>query len=70
MMFGLEQVSITKQHERKLEAAESKMLRFSLGVIGKLGDNAREARLRWFGHVKREMDVHRACQRVSNSSIG
>ena len=46
-----------------------KMLRFSLGVtridrirneyirgteqVGKIGDRAREARLRWFGHVQR-----------------
>ncbi|KAK3574085.1 hypothetical protein QTP86_002865 [Hemibagrus guttatus] len=64
-----ETVSLRKRQESELEAAELKMLRFSLGVtrldrirneyirgtahVGRLGDKVREARLRWFGHVQR-----------------
>ncbi|KAK3570391.1 hypothetical protein QTP86_019262 [Hemibagrus guttatus] len=69
MLYGLETVSLRKRQESKLEVAELKMLRFSLGVtrldrirneyirgtahVGRLGDKVREARLRWFGHVQR-----------------
>ncbi|MCJ8731212.1 hypothetical protein PDJAM_G00196770 [Pangasius djambal] len=69
MLYGLETVSLRKRQEAELEVAELKMLRFSLGVtrldrirneyirgtahVGCLGDNVREARLRWFGHVQR-----------------
>ncbi|KAK3535463.1 hypothetical protein QTP70_016885, partial [Hemibagrus guttatus] len=69
MLYGLETVSLRKRQESELEVAELKMLRFSLGVtrldrirneyirgtahVGRLGDKVREARLRWFGHVKR-----------------
>ncbi|KAK3535526.1 hypothetical protein QTP70_016797 [Hemibagrus guttatus] len=69
MLYGLETVSLRKRQESELEVAELKMLRFSLGVtrldrirneyirgtahVGRLGDNVREARLRWFGHVQR-----------------
>ncbi|KAL7870356.1 hypothetical protein SRHO_G00078530 [Serrasalmus rhombeus] len=58
-----------KKQEAELEVAEMKMLRFSLGVtrldkirneqirrtvkMEQFGDKAREARLRWFGHVLR-----------------
>ncbi|KAK3550029.1 hypothetical protein QTP86_018652 [Hemibagrus guttatus] len=69
MLYGLETVSLRKRQESKLEVAELKMLRFSLGGtrlyrirneyirgtahVGRLGDKVREARLRWFGHVQR-----------------
>ncbi|MCJ8736397.1 hypothetical protein PDJAM_G00257450 [Pangasius djambal] len=69
MLYGLETVALRKRQESELEAAELKMLRFSLGVtrldrirneyirgtahVGRLGDKVREARLRWFGHVQR-----------------
>ena len=55
-----------------MEAAELKMLRFSLGVtridkirneyirgtaqVGRFGEKTREARLRWYGHVLRKDD--------------
>ena len=74
MLFGLEVVPLTKRQEKELEVAELKMLRFSLGVsrvdrikndhirgtakVGKFGDRAREARLRWFGHVQRRNDEY------------
>ncbi|KAK3548096.1 hypothetical protein QTP70_004523 [Hemibagrus guttatus] len=70
MLYGLETVSLRKRQESELEAAELKMLKFSLGVtrldrirneyvrgtahVGCLGDKVREARLRWFGHVQRK----------------
>ena len=69
MMFSLETVALRKRQEAELEAAEMKMLRFSLGVtrmdrirnefirgtahVRRFGDKVREARLRWFGHVQR-----------------
>ncbi|KAI5609740.1 interferon regulatory factor 3 isoform X1 [Silurus asotus] len=64
-----ETMALGKRQEVELEAAELKMLRFSLGVtrmdkirnefirgtahVGCFGDKVREARLRWFGHVQR-----------------
>ena len=55
-----------------MEVAEFKMLRFSLGVtrmdkirneyikgtaqVGKFGEKTREARLRWYGHLRRKDD--------------
>ena len=55
-----------------MEVAELKMLRFSLGVtrmdkirneyirgtaqVGKFGEKTREARLRWYGHLRRKDD--------------
>ncbi|KAJ8376011.1 hypothetical protein SKAU_G00065910 [Synaphobranchus kaupii] len=69
MLYGLETVALTKIQEGELEVAELKMLRFSLGVtrmdkirneyirgtahVGQFGHKVREARLRWFGHVRR-----------------
>ncbi|WP_139267332.1 reverse transcriptase domain-containing protein, partial [Escherichia coli] len=69
MLSGLETVALRKRQEAELEVAELKMLRFSLGVtrmdrirnedirgtahVRCFGEKAREARLRWFGHVQR-----------------
>ena len=69
MLFGLETVALTKRQEAELEVAELTMLRFSLGVarmdrlrneniggtaqVRRFENKVREARLRWFGHVKR-----------------
>ncbi|XP_063850963.1 uncharacterized protein LOC135094636 [Scylla paramamosain] len=69
MLYGMETVPLTKKQEVELEVAELKMLRFALGVtrmdkirnyyirgtthVRRFGDNAREVRLRWFGHVRR-----------------
>ena len=33
MLYGMEVVSVTKKQENKMEVAEMKMLRFSLGKI-------------------------------------
>ena len=69
MPYGLETVALTSRQEAELEVAEMKMLRFSLGVtrmdkikneyirgsahVEQLGQKVREARLRWYGHVRR-----------------
>ena len=69
MLYGLETVALTKRQEAEMEVAELKMLRFSLGVtrmdkirneyirgtaqVGKFGEKTREARLRWYGHLRR-----------------
>ncbi|KAI5608354.1 hypothetical protein C0J50_6825, partial [Silurus asotus] len=68
-LYGLETMALSKRQEVELEVAEMKMLRFSLGVttmdrirnefirgtahVGRFGDEEREAKLRWFGHVQR-----------------
>ena len=72
MLYGLETVALTKRQEAEVEVAELKMLRFSLGVtrmdkirnayirgtaqVGKFGEKTREARLRWYGHLRRKDD--------------
>ena len=69
MPYGLETVALTSKQVAELEVAEMKMLRFSLGVtrmdkikneyirgsahVEQLGQKVREARLRWYGHVRR-----------------
>ena len=72
MLYGLETVALTKRQEAEMEVAELKMLRFSLGVtrmdkirneyirgtaqVEKFGEKTREARLRWYGHLRRKDD--------------
>ena len=67
MLYGLETVALTKRQGAEMEVAELKMSRFSLGVtrmdkirneyirgtaqVGRFGEKARGARLRWYGHV-------------------
>ena len=69
MTYGLETVALTKRQETELEVAEMRMLRFELGVtrkdrirnkyirgslkVGPISEKIREARLRWYGHVRR-----------------
>ena len=69
MLYGMETVTVTEKKMGKMEVAELKMVRWALGVtikdkirneyvrgnakIAKLGDKLRNARLRWYGHVKR-----------------
>ena len=79
MMYGLETVATTKRQEAELEVAEMKMLRFELGVtrmdmirnslirgslhVAPIRNKVREARLRWYGHVRRR-DMNHVGQRV------
>ena len=69
MLYGMETVAVTERQVGKMEVAELKMVKWELGVIikdqirneyvrgtakiAKLGDKLRNARLRWYGHVKR-----------------
>ena len=69
MLYGMETVAVTERQVAKMEVAELKMVRWALGVtrkdkirneyvrgtakIAKLGDKLRNARLCWYGHVKR-----------------
>ena len=69
MLYGMETVAVTERQVGKMEVAELKMVRWPLGVtrkdkirnkyvrgtekITKLGDKLWNARLRWYGHVKR-----------------
>ena len=69
MLYGMETVAVMEKQVGKMEVAELKMGRWALGVtrkdkirneyvrgtakIAKLGDKLRNARLLWYGHVKR-----------------
>ena len=69
MLYGMETVAMTERQVGKMEVVELKMVRWALGVtrkdkirneyvrgsakIAKLGGKLRNARLRWYGHVKR-----------------
>ena len=86
MLYSLETAGLTKKQEAELEVAELKMLRFSLGVTRMekikneyiqgtahmkcFGDKTREARLRWFGHVKRSEEEYIGRKVLSMELIG
>ena len=73
MLYGMETVAVTERQMGKMEVAELKMVRWALGVtrkdkirneymrgtakIAKLGDKLRNARLRWYGHVKKREEA-------------
>ena len=85
LTYGIETAVLAKRQVEQLEAAEMKMLRFTLGVtklekirneyirgaagVGRLGDKLREGRLRWLGHVKRRAPGY-VGRRVLNHEIG
>ena len=68
MLYGMETVVVTERQVGKMEDAELKMVKWALGEttkdkirnesvretakIAKLGDKLRNARLRWYGHLK------------------
>ena len=72
MLYEMETVAVTERQMGKMEVAELKMVRWALGVtrkdkikneyvrgtvkIAKLGDKLWNARLCWYGHVKRRED--------------
>ena len=74
VLYGIETVLMTKAQEGRIEVAEMKMLRFSLGlarvnrvrnevvrrILGarRLGEKAREQRLRWYDHVRRREETY------------
>ena len=69
MLYGMETVAVTERQVGKMEVAKLKVVRWALVVtrkdkirnkyvrgtakIAKLGGKLRNARLRWYGHVKR-----------------
>ena len=69
MLYGMETLPVTERQVGKMEVAELKMVRWSMGVtrkgkirneyvrgtakIAKLENKLRNARLRWYSHVKR-----------------
>ena len=69
MLYGMETVAVTERQVGKIKVAQLKMVGWALGVtrkdkirneyvrgavkIAKLGDKLRNARLHWYGHVKR-----------------
>ncbi|KAL6560456.1 hypothetical protein OROGR_004015 [Orobanche gracilis] len=71
MLYGSECCAMKKSLERKLEAAEMRMLRWSYGCpmmdripnrvfrdvleVAPISAKVREERLRWFGHVRRRL---------------
>jgi len=85
MVYGMETVAVTKKQEKRMEVAEMKMLRFSIGKtrldrirnekvrkelgVAEMRRILREARLRWFGHVSRR-DEEYVGQRVRRMDIG
>ncbi len=85
MLYGMEAVAVTKAQERKMEVAEMRMLRFSLGktrldrvrnstireTIGveELEKKLRECRLRWLGHVVRREEEY-VGRRVRKIKVG
>ena len=72
MVYRMETLAVTKRQVGKMEDKELKMMRWTLGVsrkdkigneyervtakIAKLGDKILNARLRWYGHVKRRKE--------------
>ena len=72
MLYGLKTVALTKRQDAEMEMAELKMLRFSLGMtrmdkirneyirgtaqVERFGEKTREARLRWYEHLRRKHD--------------
>ena len=72
MLYGIETVAVTETQMEKMEVAELKMVRWAPGVtrkdkirneyvrgtakIAKLEDKLRNARLHWYGHIKRRED--------------
>ena len=85
MLYGMEAVAVTGGQERKMEVAEMKMLRFSLGKtrmdrvtneairntlkVGELRGKLRETRLRWYGHVLKREEDY-VGQRTRRMVIG
>ena len=72
MLYGMETVAVMERQVGKMEVAELKIVRWALGVttkdkmrneymrgtvkIAKLGDKLWNARVHWYGHVKRRED--------------
>ena len=74
LMYGAETWALKKAHEKKLEVAEMRMLRWMCGVsqldkiinerirgttkVGEITKKVLERRLKWYGHVMRREEHH------------
>ena len=72
VLYGMETVAVTERQVGKMEVAELESVRWSLGEtrkdkinkhmrgtakIAKLGDKMWDLRLRWYGNMKRVMEM-------------
>ena len=73
-MYGAETSAVKKVHEKKLDVAEMRMLRWMSGVtkldrlrnerirgtakVGKISKKVQESRLKWYVHVLRREDEY------------
>ena len=73
-MCGAETWAVKKAHEKKLDVAEMRMLRWMSGVtkmdrirnerirgttkVGEISKEVQESRLKWYGHVSRREDEY------------
>ncbi|XP_063615410.1 uncharacterized protein LOC134788449 [Penaeus indicus] len=85
MIYGMETVAVTKVQEERMQVAEMKMLRWSLGLtimdkvrnetirervqVGELKKKLSETRLRWLGHVTRREESY-VGKRVRRLTVG
>ena len=74
MMYGAETWAVKKAHEKKLDVAEMRMLRWMSGVtkmdrirnerirgttrVGEISKKVQESRLKWYGHVSRREEEY------------
>ena len=74
MMYGAETWAVKKAHEKKLDVAEMRILRWMSGVtkmdrirnerirgttkVGEISKKVQESRLKWYGHVSRREDEY------------
>ena len=86
ILYGMETVTVTERQMGKMEVAELKMVRWAVGVtrkdkirneyvrgtakIAKLGDKLRNARLRWYKHVKRREEDYVGKRRMEMTVPG
>ena len=84
MVYGAETWAVKKAHEKKMEVAEMKMLRWTCGVtrldkirnekirgstkVGEISKKVQECRMRWYGHVMRR-DVEYVGKRVMGIEV-
>ena len=85
VMYGIETLAVTKTQERKMQVAEIKILRWSLGItrknrirneeiqriveVGDITEKIQESRLRWLGHVVRRNDEY-VGKRIRRMHVG
>ena len=66
MMYGAETWAVKKAHEKKLDMAEMRMLRWRIRnerirgttKVGEISKKVQESRLKWYGHVSRSEDEY------------